>query len=341
MDMRVITYRRIDYDEKRPNSRTAPLSVFINDVVGLLECAIIPPFEILNKRFLSGGECNPLMDADWHPFEISLEEYDDLCVEMEKLEPTEIGSVARYAFVKVKRAKEFDSIRDEGEWSQAVSSKYEAEFLENLTAGVSTEQNTIVEEPNNCEKGPGPPNFRKLESALFDLASQAIDTFFSQSPKTFYAFGIDCNATYGDVLLCANTQDDFNRTAEYYVENWDYSDARLTSLKRNFGDWKYQGFNIDYPFWNQGWKKSAIEIEAYVHHEYTSDEDSERFLEQLLESFTAVLIRLERSGVLDIIKKDPGFYIQIYDHDENPEAGDKRLAIVRKRGAELSETIGK
>lgn len=341
MDMMEVEYTRIDLDEEIPESRIARMSTFLYDVVGITESAILPPLKILNKRLISGGQYAPYVDAFWSPFELTPEEYNDLCTELGNIDPTEIGSDARYAYVKIKRAEEFDLIKDDKEWSKAVNHKFQIEFVAEVMAGVAVEHKLLAEETSEPRERPEVPNLQELETTLFDLSSQAIRKFYSENSTTFYAFGIDCNAIYGDVLLCTNTEDDFQKTAEYYIENWDYTEERLVSLRRNFGDWKYQGFNFDYPFWQKDWGEIAIEIESYVHHEAVSDEESERFVELLLQTFSKVLIRLEQSGELDIINKDSGFYVQLCDHDEDPENGDKRLAFVRQELAKLDKKVAK
>ncbi len=174
------------------------------------------------------------------------------------------------------------------------------------------------------------PNLEEIEKTLFDLSVRSIDEFFKSQNQKFYAFGFDCNALYGQVLLCANTLADFAITSSRYIERWNYSDSELNDLKRNFGDWKYQGFNLDQSFWEEGWGTISKNIETYLFDISTSEDDGDLYIEQLLESFSKVLIRLEEVGRLNVIKKETSFYIQIYDHDENPEDGDIRMKSVQQ-----------
>lgn len=329
--MREITYRRTELDNESVQHLCSSLIELIYNIVGLTECGILPPFETLNRKLLSGGECNPFGNVDWEPFEIGREEYDDLCEELEKVDPADIPAHRGYVFARMRRATEFDDIKDDLLWSRTVNEKYVDEWVNKLNRLNTIEAENDAEDWRSSEPPPQAPDLENVESTLFDLASTAIREFFSKSSQTYYGFGFDCNAAYGDVLLCTNTESDFKETADKYIEDWNYSDEELASLKRNFGDWRYQGFNIDYPFWQKGWDSLATEIATYVFHDQTSDDESEQFVERLMVSFAAVLIRLEQSGELDVIQKDPDFYIQVYDHDEDPKTGDKRFQAVRKK----------
>jgi len=189
----------------------------------------------------------------------------------------------------------------------------------------------IAEPRGEPFKIPQRPDLSRIEESLFQLASQAIAEFFGKKDSKFYAFGFDCNAAYGGLLLCANTEKDFQRTSEYYTTEWNYSPSRLKELKRNFGDWRYQGFNLDYSFWEESWKPIETSVVNYVFSDCIEDEIVRDFVEKMMESFTAVLLRLESEGVLAIIGKEPGFYLQVHDHDEDPAVGDERIQRVRNR----------
>ncbi len=171
----------------------------------------------------------------------------------------------------------------------------------------------------------------KVEALLFELARKSIEEFFSShAHESFYAFGFDCNAEYGDVLLCANTDAEFEKTKKHYVEQWNYqSEEQFCSLRRSFGDWTYQGFNMNQAGWNESWE--AVEREIQSAHGIGQDwavEDQE-LTEAFLQCVCRVLIRLEQDPVFERISKTEDFIVQVCDHDEDIFTADARLAGVR------------
>ena len=88
---------------------------------------------------------------------------------------------------------------------------------------------------------------------------------------------------------------------------------------------------MDYSFWEESWKPIETSVVNYVFSDCIEDEIVRDFVEKMMESFTAVLLRLESEGVLAIIGKEPGFYLQVHDHDEDPAVGDERIQRVRNR----------
>lgn len=106
------------------------------------------------------------------------------------------------------------------------------------------------------------PDLSLIETVLLRISEESILDFAREHPcETFYAFGFDCNAEYGDVLLCANTEADFAETAKEYIEEWNYGPDDLDSLRHNFGDWKYQGFNQSQAAWDEAWEPYRATIE--------------------------------------------------------------------------------
>ena len=73
--------------------------------------------------------------------------------------------------------------------------------------------------------------------------------------------------------MIPNTEEDFEKTSQEYIKKWNYKEKDLEGLKLNFGDWKYQGFNLDYEEW-QGWYKYADAIKDYI---IFDDEAKKRF----------------------------------------------------------------
>lgn len=92
-----------------------------------------------------------------------------------------------------------------------------------------------------------------MESKLFStrlkeiLAQLEADTnaFLEQNPHlTFYSVGFDCNSEYASVLLCFNTQEDFEDTLKHYqtglYQEHYQSQEDILDLRFNTGDWDYQ-----------------------------------------------------------------------------------------------------
>lgn len=169
-------------------------------------------------------------------------------------------------------------------------------------------------------------DLKKIEDLLYSLSAKSIRQFASEHPnESFYGFGFDCNSEYGDVLLCANTEADFQKTAQEYIKKWDYTEENLADLKKNYGDWKYQGFNVSHTHWDEKWRPVSSAIEDFVFSEET-DEQGAAFLDELMRCFTRALLRLEADGIISELKQDEGFVISIFDHDEREEAAEKRLS---------------
>lgn len=176
------------------------------------------------------------------------------------------------------------------------------------------------------------PDLAAIEDALVALSLEAIARFAAEHPEeTFYAFGFDCNADHGGVLLCLNTEAAFEETAAIYRERWNYSAQQLADLKRNFGDWQYQGFNQD-----EGWKETWAPYSRAILEVLGGDvdeEDRQRAVEELMRCFCRALLRVEQAGALEALRREPGFYAQVVDHDEDEEQAAQRLAAVRAEAA--------
>ena len=202
-----------------------------------------------------------------------------------------------------------------------------------------------------------PPNLNEIEDVLFDLSSKTIQKFSQkQNSEKFYGFGFDVDSSEGEVLLCFNTEEDFQKTAQYYIEKWNYTEEELQELKMNFGDWKYQGINyeLDYIQDWYSWSKYKKEIMSYydfLFDKYSIDETpvendenvlfstvdysvalekSQNFSKLFLESIVRVLIRLENEGILNLVNQEKEFIKLVVDHDEDIDKAIERIKSVRK-----------
>jgi hypothetical protein len=338
--MRSLTFRLIDVaSEQTEQDHTVSLIEFVYNVVAIAESAIIPPFDILNERFLSGGKCNPFGNVDWKPFEISRDEYEQLVEEVKAVDPSEVWSYKGITFVKLRRAEEFDKFTDSDRWRTVICREFSDEYVANLIKLNPVESEGFAQIPNqetaSLKGGPlKKPDLGRIGQILFELSSSAIDRFASaHKDKEFYAFGFDLNVTYGEVLLCANTEAEFEETAQRYVNNWNYTDADLVDLKKNFGDWRYQGFNLDDENWVERWRPYAESIDNYVMAEDADEEEVSQFLAELIKTCAFVLLELESSGILKSLNQEPGFYIQCIDHDEDDGEALERLERYRREYA--------
>lgn len=175
------------------------------------------------------------------------------------------------------------------------------------------------------------PELTPIEDQLFALSMASIRQFNDEHPdESFYGFGIDCMADMGIFLLCFNSEAAFAETAKEYIQRFQYSAADLAELKTSYGDWKYQDFNQDQPHWEPGWSAYRDAIEAYVCADEIEVEEADAFVEQLMRCACRVLVRLERSGIFECTRMDPGFTTSVMDHDENLQEATDRLNSVRE-----------
>lgn len=154
-----------------------------------------------------------------------------------------------------------------------------------------------------------------IENRLYELCASEIQLFAkTHSGESFYAFALDCNGEYGDVLLCLNSPDELHRSGD--------------DLRWSLGDWKYQGFETRE--FDKAWRRYARVItEACLEEE----EDVRTFLKptQGLFMLTAcrVLIRLESANAFDVFRRTHDFKTWVADHDESDEESWTRLDNVR------------
>ena len=186
------------------------------------------------------------------------------------------------------------------------------------------------------------PKLDEIEDILFELSLKIIKLFAEEHHgENFYAFGFDVNTDYGEVLLCFNTEESFQKTAKNYIEKWNYSEDDLESLRMSFGDWEYHGINLDYSHEWYPWVQKRKEIENYISALFDNDNtssaddiaiiESEKFSEAFLETIIKVLIRLEKNNIFDELNMDENFMTLIVNHDEDEEKSINRIEKIRAR----------
>jgi hypothetical protein len=167
-------------------------------------------------------------------------------------------------------------------------------------------------------------DWRAFEAGLLDLLRQDLAAFVREHPgEVFYAIGLDCNALYADILLCANTPATLRaRALDDPAASSEKAIARREKMLRwGFGDWEYQGFNLDLPGGIERYKKLLP-----GHEEIPHPFDQECFLK----AATRALITLQTSPEIELLSRTADFEVNCVDHDEDASAGKRRLARVRK-----------
>lgn len=85
---------------------------------------------------------------------------------------------------------------------------------------------------------------RRLRWLVAELSDDTEEFLAAHPELKFYSVGLDCNSEYGTMLLCFNTQEEFEKTLFKY-QNGEWGDSYQTAedildLKFNTGDWEYQ-----------------------------------------------------------------------------------------------------
>ena len=190
-------------------------------------------------------------------------------------------------------------------------------------------------------------NLERIEKTLYELAARELAVFGSGHRNTvFYGFAFDCNADYGEVLLCLNdelslrahAEESKSKPASPFLPRFDkmmrekygivpkapYEAWSIEEIMEDFrwnpGDWKFQGF------YNCSDDSEWDDIADAVQDEIQDEEDREPFLEGVCR----VLIQLEADHIFDCLNCSPNFRGLVIDHDESIEKAWDRLSRVRK-----------
>jgi hypothetical protein len=172
----------------------------------------------------------------------------------------------------------------------------------------------------------------QLQGRLYELCVDSLRHFADEhADESFYGFAFDCNADYGDVLLCLNTEEEFRKSSrEFPDEPQEWLD---TELRWGPGDWKYQGFNTDFDDSSQrfadGWKSYRAQISDDTVAQFHS-RDALSTATLFVESVCLVLIRMEHDNIFSCLQRSGNFEVFVCDHDESFEASRQRLATIRQ-----------
>lgn len=173
-----------------------------------------------------------------------------------------------------------------------------------------------------------------FEETLYRAAAEQLKLFSNlHAAERFYGFTFDCNADYGDILLCANSEEDLRKTIRDHYSHYD--EAELSRLRWNAGDWAHQGFfGYDDPLskaWNRQWREFKKMVgDSYEEWLYgmMADEDDE-FSDHFMAAVCRTLIRLECGHAFDVLPQAESFCTFVNDHDEADETSWLRLAKIR------------
>jgi hypothetical protein len=184
-----------------------------------------------------------------------------------------------------------------------------------------------------------------LERTLWRLSKAELRRFAKKHAReAFYGFAFDCNSEYGEVGLCANTNELLKAQREAPDPNkgvWAAIDRTLglggESLAKprrmsrwELGDWDYQAFNSK--AFDRNWRP----FQSIVTDQCMGEEEDERTFmtptqTRFMEAVCRVLVRLERDGAFDVLRRTANFSTLAVDHDEPESTARARLRRIRAR----------
>jgi hypothetical protein len=182
-------------------------------------------------------------------------------------------------------------------------------------------------------------DWNQMEEVLYELSAHDIRAFAkAHSNETFCSFFLDCNADYGEVLVCLNTEEARAKSADYYHQKYPESyksvESAIEMLRLSPGDWEYQGFNFER--WDEKWDsfRDAVEEAILDEEERAEEEDGDDFVApsaiRFLEIACRVAIRLDQDGVLECLNRTTDFSVMCADHDESNEESLSRFAHAKQ-----------
>lgn len=149
---------------------------------------------------------------------------------------------------------------------------------------------------------------------MFDIhemtcfAVAAIKDFAAKHPhETFYSFAIDAN------MLCLNSEEQFAETLAKYQKSYPEhysSDDDVRDLKKNTGDWAYQGFaELD--------ASTGFDADLYdAHYELaSSSEEGHAPDSSYAQAMTTLISELGRADAFAPLKRSQDFVATWVDHN--------------------------
>mgnify|MGYP000867196279 CR=1 FL=1 len=157
---------------------------------------------------------------------------------------------------------------------------------------------------------------KNIKNDIVSFAITETEKFLTEkSGEVFYAFAFDLNAAYGEVNLCFNTEEYFQKILKYYQNQSDshvyHSNEEIKSLKYNTGDWEYQCFSTIYPI-------DETYLEKLYHTSY-KDGSYSHVLTKIIHIFSESLTLFKQTETYKKIPKTEDFIAFTIDHDEDVE----------------------
>jgi hypothetical protein len=194
-------------------------------------------------------------------------------------------------------------------------------------------------------RAPAKIDWGLLERTLLRLAKSDLRQFAGKHPnETFYGFAFDCNSEYGEVGLCANTNELLKKMREAPDPNaalWASLNKKLglsnespagggRMSRWSLGDWGYQGFNSK--AFNRDWRRLQSIVTKRCMEE---EQDPHTFMTptqtRFMEAACRVLLRLERDSAFDVLRRTRNFSTLAMDHDEPEAAARQRLRRIQRQ----------
>lgn len=159
------------------------------------------------------------------------------------------------------------------------------------------------------------------------LASFIADTeeLLAQNPDLeFYAFAINTNIDYGEVLLCLNTEESHAQAIQHYKDTGYYHEGDETNpdIRYNPGEWQFLGYNQD----------CYILPEQELEEMNDADEanDWENIRREIDDFSTRLFKEFIKSEVFKKIPKTKDFKLSLIDHEEDCIEGLERAELIIK-----------
>lgn len=157
---------------------------------------------------------------------------------------------------------------------------------------------------------------KNIKNDIVSFAITETEKFLTEkSGEVFYAFAFDLNAAYGEVNLCFNSEEYFQKTLKYYRNQSDsciyHSYEEIKNLKYNTGDWEYQCFSTIYPI-------DETYLEQLYHTSY-EDGSYSHVLTKIIHIFSECLTLFKQTDTYKKIPKTEDFIAFTIDHDEDVE----------------------
>lgn len=167
-----------------------------------------------------------------------------------------------------------------------------------------------------------------IKENLLEFTEKSVAKFLKNHENlVFYAFGYDCNVEYGEVCLCFNTEEAFEKTlASYqkgpYGKRYE-GEAGIFDVRYNTGDWDYQCFDTLY-----------VLTEEELTPIFNADVDDVTYNESLngfMDLFCEILLDFSVTPTFETIPKTEDFKLICLDHDEGVMESDERMARLISR----------